>query len=149
MQFRIDLDKCGIYLETFYPTIFFSANYSIKGQLAHLEVDAEGIGNGTSTNSTMLVNVTCATYLQNDKEHIKVNDVHVELVKAKFEAHLGEIFKGNDSLNEVFDKTINENIEAFMDTTIPGEIAALGALFKETMNKVFSKYSVKEIFEDN
>ncbi|KAB0793099.1 hypothetical protein PPYR_12719 [Photinus pyralis] len=147
VQFKVDLDKCQMYLEAFLPTIFFSGDYSIKGRLFLLEIDSDGTVTGTSTNSTLFANMTCVKYQQNNNQHIKVTDLQANFVWGEILIHFGDVFKGNDKLNEEFDKSVNENIAAFLEILKEDEMEILGALIKDYANKVFSTYSVSEIFE--
>ncbi|XP_031336666.1 circadian clock-controlled protein-like [Photinus pyralis] len=45
-QFRVNLDKCEMSLETFHPELRLYGNYTLKGNLLGEEIDARGEGKG-------------------------------------------------------------------------------------------------------
>ncbi|KAB0802374.1 hypothetical protein PPYR_04560 [Photinus pyralis] len=146
-QFKINLDPCEINLETFYPSLFCSGDFFIKGELFGFDINGGETANGTSTNTTIGVTLTCNRNKDNGKEYIKVTDVKVLVNWGTMVLHYGNVFKDDEQRNRDLDKKVNDNSNDILETAKGDFQVLLESLFEDWSNKVFSKYAVNEIFD--
>lgn len=88
----------------------------------------------------------CEKYSKKGKKHIKVTDFDFEIRPKKVVFDFENLIDRNEQLSKEVVKTLNENSEVVYKDVSPAFDEVMARIWKETINRVFSKVPQEELF---
>lgn len=70
----------------------------------------------------------------------------IEVTTTSLKLRLDDLFKGNDELNNNFNKVIEENIDVLAKDVLPVIETTLASIFKKFINGVNSRFPIEVLY---
>ncbi|XP_076270152.1 circadian clock-controlled protein daywake-like [Rhynchophorus ferrugineus] len=147
-QFKIDLDKGRVNILIFFPRLRIKSDYSVNGRLLILQLNGHGPADGNYTNIRTTLELKGTTFTKNNKEYMKWEKETIDIKIEKMQLQFDRIFGDNEELNQQTNRVINENIDGIVGELQPVIEGVVADFVFGILNRIFSKYSVNELFVD-
>jgi len=145
-QFDINLEHHRVDLSVKFPRLRIKSTYNVKGKFLFLTFDENGPADGNYTNSQLHLGLKGTPYLQNDKEYLKWEKETISLTVDTSHLVLEKLFGNHTEINDRINTVINENMDTIISDLQPVLKSVISELVFGVVNKLFSNYSVKELF---
>ncbi|XP_030766692.1 uncharacterized protein LOC115890562 [Sitophilus oryzae] len=145
-QFDIDLENHEVNLTINFPLLRIKSTYNVNGKFLVVTFDKSGPADGNYTNFRIYLGLKGTPYLENDKEHLKWEKETINTTVGESHVILEKLFGNHTDIADKTNKVLNENIETIINDLQPVIQRVVSDFIFGIVNKLFSNYSVKELF---
>lgn len=146
---RTDLANFILRCETLSPEIGLTGDYEMKGQILFLPINGDGKANLVLKNLVAKHELIGEPLKKNGELFMKLKLYNIKLIPEKVHFDFKNLFNGDKLLGDTMNNFMNENSKLVFNELKGGFQDALGYVFKDISNKLFTKVPMQRIFLDD
>lgn len=148
LDVRMDFDTLTMDIDMLIPLLKMVADYEMNGKVLILSMRGKGDCILKFTDVTVTCHTAFETVTRDGEQYLHVRDLKWALGAGTSHFRFNNLFGGDNALGEAANTFLNENSrDAFKAYKyLPEE--AFGILFKDLSNKVYGRFSFKELFPE-
>ncbi|XP_060517808.1 uncharacterized protein LOC132696791 [Cylas formicarius] len=145
-NFDMDLEKYKVDIKIGFPTLRIKSIYNINGRLLVLNLNGKGPADGNYTNVQAHLNLKGTPFNKNNKNFVKWEREKIDITIEKSHLFFDKIFGDNEQLNDQTNRVINENIDTIIEELQPVIQGVVSDFVFGVVNRLFSRYSINDLF---
>lgn len=143
---RPDLENFILKCESLSPEIGFFGDYTMKGQVLFLPINGNGKASIILRNLVAKHEIIGEPIQENGELFMKVKLYRVKLIPEKVHFDFQNLFNGDKLLADTMNNFLNENSNLVFKELRGSFEEALGHIFKDITNKLFTQVPMDKIF---
>ncbi|XP_076270147.1 circadian clock-controlled protein daywake-like [Rhynchophorus ferrugineus] len=145
-QFDIDLVNHEVNLTIVFPLLRIKSTYSVNGKFLVVTFDESGPADGNYTNFRVFLGLKGSPYIENGEQHLKWEKETINTTVGESHVVLDKLFGNHTDITDKTNNLINENIQVIINDLQPVIQGVVSDFIFGIVNKLFSYYSVKQLF---